>query len=50
VLVDKEGIIRGYYDGTDPAEVTELKKDMILLLSQGRIINELRKKDLPYEK
>ncbi len=49
VLVDKKGIIRGYYKETDSTTVSELMKDMILLLSKDRIINELRKRELPYE-
>lgn len=28
VLIDKEGFIRGYYDGTEPGEVKQLKEDI----------------------
>ncbi|GIV33551.1 MAG: hypothetical protein KatS3mg031_1086 [Chitinophagales bacterium] len=31
ILLDKEGFIRGYYDGTDSASVKELMKDIVLL-------------------
>ena len=31
VLVDKEGRIRGYYDGTDPADVDKLMKEVDIL-------------------
>lgn len=31
VLVDKEGFIRGYYDGTDSSSVKELMKDIVYL-------------------
>ncbi len=30
-LVDKEGFVRGYYDGTDSASVKELMKDIVML-------------------
>lgn len=33
-LVDKEGRIRGYYDGTDSTEVSKLIKDIKLLLTE----------------
>lgn len=31
VLLDREGVIRGYYDGTDSAAVEQLYKDLIVL-------------------
>jgi protein SCO1/2 len=34
VLVDKKKRIRGYYDGTNPAEITELIEDIELLLNE----------------
>ena len=34
VLVDKKKRIRGYYDGTNPAEITELIEDIDLLLNE----------------
>lgn len=33
-LVDREGRIRGYYDGTDTAEVSKLIKDIALLFTE----------------
>ena len=36
VLVDAEGRLRGYYDGTDPKAVDQLIKDIPLLLSDAR--------------
>ena len=33
-LVDREGRIRGYYDGTDTAEVGKLIRDISLLLAE----------------
>ncbi|NNC82693.1 MAG: SCO family protein [Flavobacteriales bacterium] len=36
ILVDKEGHIRGYYDGTDPEEVRELEEDIKMLIGQER--------------
>jgi protein SCO1/2 len=33
-LIDKERCIRGYYDGTDSAEVTRLIKDINLLFEE----------------
>lgn len=34
ILVDKNGHIRGYYDGTDPLAVTDLMRDMNVLLNE----------------
>ena len=34
VLVDKKKRIRGYYDGTNPVEITELIQDIELLLNE----------------
>lgn len=34
VLVDREGYVRGYYDGTNPMEVDKLMKDIELLLEE----------------
>jgi protein SCO1/2 len=34
VLVDKKKRIRGYYDGTNPTEITELIQDIELLLNE----------------
>ena len=34
ILIDKEGHIRGYYDGTDPLTVADLMRDMDLLLDE----------------
>ncbi len=34
VLVDKKGLIRGYYDGTNVNEVNQLKEDLQLLLKE----------------
>ena len=36
VLVDAEGRLRGYYDGTDPKAVDQLIKDIPLLLPDAR--------------
>ncbi len=36
VLVDAQGRLRGYYDGTDPVAVDQLIKDIPLLLSDAR--------------
>jgi len=36
VLVDAQGRLRGYYDGTDPAAVDQLIKDIPLLLTDAR--------------
>ena len=33
ILVDKNGHIRGFYDGTDPLDVSDLMRDMKTLLS-----------------
>lgn len=33
VLIDREGVVRGVYIGTDPEEVDKLEKDLRLLLS-----------------
>ncbi len=34
ILVDKDGLIRGYYDGTNANDVDRLKKDLYLLLEE----------------
>jgi protein SCO1/2 len=34
ILVDKNGLIRGYYDGTNANEVDKLKKDLYILLEE----------------
>lgn len=34
ILVDREGHIRGYYDGTDPLTVSDLMRDMDVLLDE----------------
>ena len=33
VLIDRKGQIRGFYDGTSPAEISELVTDIAFLLS-----------------
>ncbi|WP_017730554.1 SCO family protein [Nafulsella turpanensis] len=40
LLVDREGRIRGHYDGTVPTEVDKLMNDIELLLYKGRDTNE----------
>ncbi len=40
VLVDKKGMIRGYYDGTDTVEVKRLMRDVVNLIVE----NEKKKK------
>jgi protein SCO1/2/putative membrane protein len=37
VLIDPRGHIRGYFDGTDPDELTELERRMTLLVWQNRL-------------
>ena len=34
ILIDKKGHIRGYYDGTDPLTVSDLMRDMDILLDE----------------
>ena len=36
VLVDKEGHIRGYYDGTSPDDVRDLSEDVKMLIGEER--------------
>jgi protein SCO1/2 len=36
VLVDSQGRLRGYYDGTDPKAVEQLINDIPLLLPDAR--------------
>ena len=40
VLVDKEGIIRGYYHGTDDDEVDKLIVELRMLIKESRLKNE----------
>ena len=40
VLVDKEGIIRGYYHGTDDDEVDKLIVELRMLIKESRLNNE----------
>ena len=40
VLVDKEGIIRGYYHGTDDDEVDKLIVELRMLIKESRLRNE----------
>jgi len=40
VLIDKEGIIRGYYHGTDDDEVDKLIVELRMLIKESRIKNE----------
>ena len=40
VLIDKEGIIRGYYHGTDDDEVDKLIVELRMLIKESRINNE----------
>ncbi len=43
VLVDNHRVIRGYYDGTDSADVTRLMDDIVVLLKElSNDVNELR--------
>ena len=37
VLVDREGHIRGYYDGTKTEEVDELLSDLKMLLKEEKV-------------
>ena len=36
VLVDKDGHIRGYYDGTSPDEIRDLSEDVKMLIGEER--------------
>ena len=40
VLVDKEGVIRGYYHGTDEDEVDKLIVELRMLIKESRLSNE----------
>ena len=40
VLVDKEGVIRGYYHGTDENEVDKLIVELRMLIKESRLRNE----------
>lgn len=44
VMLDKEGYIRGYYDGTDPDNVLEMMKDIVYLDIDYEISKKKRKK------
>lgn len=48
VLLDKEGFIRGYYDGTDSTEVHQLKYDLVML-DLGYAIEESKLKKIENE-
>ncbi|MBI2119209.1 MAG: SCO family protein [Elusimicrobia bacterium] len=36
-LVDKDGMIRGFYDGTDPASLKKVKKDVLKILEEKHL-------------
>ncbi|OGR81472.1 MAG: hypothetical protein A3B80_05500 [Elusimicrobia bacterium RIFCSPHIGHO2_02_FULL_39_36] len=36
-LVDQEGMIRGFYDGTDPGSLKKVKKDVLIILEEKRL-------------
>lgn len=46
VLLDREGLIRGYYDGTDSAAVKKLEKDLVTLDVNYAIKDGIKEKQI----